>query len=413
MKLRHARRYAALAVLGTLPTLVMAAPAYAATGVTRVGAEIRANAAANRFNNITVSRVGAFFDLVDLGDTMTAGAGCFQVAANRVRCPAAGIARVVVNGDNLRDRIVNTTTATAVFNGGSGDDTLIGGPRNDRLSGNAGNDRLEGRAGDDLLRGGAGNDTMLGEAGNDRAVAEALRDGRDRFDGGAGRDTTDYGLRLIPVTVTLNGVANDGSAPEFDNNLANVENATGGRGGDQLTGNASGNTLQGGAGADRLTGLGGNDGLIGGAGNDRAVANALRDGRDSFNGGAGTDTADYSARVIAVTVTLDGVANDGSAPEGDNVQGSVENVIGGRVGDRITGNAAANRLEGRGGNDVLFGRGGRDTLIGGAGNDRIFGEAGADLLQAVDLRRDPVVNGGSGTDDCNTDAVDTRISCEL
>ncbi|MEU4690385.1 calcium-binding protein [Actinoplanes sp. NPDC023714] len=403
MRKRHAGRFAVLAVLGAVPTLALTAPAYAATGVTRAGAQITANAANNRANNITITRVGAFFQFRDLGDTMTAGPGCFQFGANAVRCAAAGVTRLAVNAGNRDDRVTNTTTTTGVFNGGAGIDRLVGGPRND------------------ILRGGLGNDSLIGNGGNDRSVAEPGRDGRDTFNGGAGRDTADYGLRTIAVNVTLNGVANDGSAPEFDNNLTNVENAIGGRGNDRLTGNAASNVLEGQAGTDTMSGLAGNDRLIGGfgtdtlfggAGADTAVALALRDGRDTFNGGAGTDTTDYSARGIAVNVTLNGVANDGSAPEFDNNQANVENAIGGRAGDRLTGNAAANRLDGRAGNDVLFGAGGRDTLIGGLGNDQFFGQAGADLLQAVDRQRDPVVNGGAGSDDCNTDAVDTRISCE-
>ena len=412
MKLRQSGRIAVLAVLGTVPTLLLSTPAQAATGVSRAGTQITAIAGNNRANNITVSRVGASFVLRDLGDTMTAGAGCFQQAANAVRCPAAGVTRLVINTGNLNDRINNTTTTAGVLGGGSGNDTLIGGARND------------------VLRGGLGNDTLLGNGGNDSAVAETSRDGRDTFNGGPGVDTADYGFRNITVNVTLNGVANDGSAPEFDNNLANVENAVGGRANDRLTGNALSNALDGRVGNDTLSGLGGNDRLtggfgndvlIGGAGNDTAVALQFRDGRDTFNGGVGTDTTDYSARGIAVNVTLDAIADDGSAPEFDNNLANVENAVGGRAGDRLTGNVAANSLRGLGGNDRLVGAGGNDTalggagndtLIGGAGNDTMLGQAGSDLLLAVDARRD-VVNGGAAIDDCNTDAIDVRTGCEL
>jgi Ca2+-binding RTX toxin-like protein len=403
MKLRHAGRIAALAVLGTVPTVLLAAPAHAATGVTKIGAQITANAANNRANNIAITRVGANFVLRDLGDTMTAGVGCVQLAANAVRCPAAGVARLAVNTGNLNDRVTNLTPTSGVFNGGAGNDTLIGGPGNDNL------------------RGGLGDDTMLGNNGNDTSVAETARDGRDTFNGGLGRDTADYGFRIIPVNVSLNGVANDGSAPEFDNNLANVENATGGRANDVLTGNAVANVLDGRAGNDTLAGLAGNDTLIsgfgndtllGGLGNDTAVALRLRDGRDTFSGGVGTDTTNYAARAIAVNVTLNGVANDGSAPEFDNNLGDVENAIGGSAGDQLTGNGVRNVLQGRNGNDFLFGGAGPDTLIGGLGNDQMFGQAGNDLLQAVDGQRD-VVNGGVNTDDCNTDAIDLRVSCEI
>lgn len=403
MRMRHAGRIAALAVLGTVPTLVLAAPAYAATGVARVGGQITANAANNRANNITITQVGNQVVLRDLGDTMTAGANCVQLAANAVRCSSVGVTRIVVNTGNLNDRVNNLAPIAGVFNGGLGNDTLIGGPRND------------------TLRGGFGNDTMLGNGGNDSSVAETVRDGRDIFNGGLGRDTADYGLRIIAVNVSLNGVANDGSAPEFDNNLANVENATGGRANDVLTGNAVSNVLDGRTGNDTLNGLAGNDTLIGGfgndtllggLGNDTAVALQFRDGRDTFSGGVGVDTTSYAARNIAVNVTLNGVANDGSAPEFDNNLTNVENAIGGSAGDQLTGNGLTNNLQGRNGNDFLFGAGARDILTGGLGNDQMFGQAGNDLLQAVDGQRD-IVNGGLNTDDCNTDAIDLRVSCEI
>jgi Ca2+-binding RTX toxin-like protein len=48
---------------------------------------------------------------------------------------------------------------------------------------------------------------------------------------------------------------------------------------------------------------------------------------------------------------------------------SIENVIGGALGDSITGNALDNSLSGGAGNDTLVGGAGTDTLDGGAGTD--------------------------------------------
>jgi Ca2+-binding RTX toxin-like protein len=399
MKLRHPGRLAALAVLGTVPTLLVAAP-----GTALSAPVITTNSGNNQANDITITRSGGSIVFRDAGGTITGGPGCVRPTPNVLRCSAAGVVRLVVNTGNRADRVDNRTAIASTQNGGAGNDRLFGGARNDRLVGGPGDDLLQGRAGDD---------TLLGEAGNDTALAERLRDGRDTFSGGAGRDTTNYGQRVIPVNVTLNGVPNDGPVPEFDNNLADVENAVGGRASDQLTGNAAGNTLTGGAGNDTLRGGLGNDGLIGGAGNDTAVAERLRDGRDTFNGGAGADTANYASRVLAVTVTLDNVANDGSFPEFDNIRNNVENVIGGPARDRLIGSAVANKLEGRNGDDVLRGGNGRDELIGGNGQDSMFGENGNDLLRARDLRRDTAVNGGAGTDRCIRDVIDPRTSCEL
>jgi serralysin len=58
-----------------------------------------------------------------------------------------------------------------------------------------------------------------------------------------------------------------------------IENAIGGQGADQITGNSAANALTGGQGADRLSGLDGDDTLRGGGGNDTLAGNA---GRDSF-----------------------------------------------------------------------------------------------------------------------------------
>jgi Ca2+-binding RTX toxin-like protein len=64
-----------------------------------------------------------------------------------------------------------------------------------------------------------------------------------------------------------------------------IEDATGGRGRDTITGNAAGNRLTGNGGNDRLTGQGGDDSLLGGAGADRLNGGG-GDDRMSGNGGA-------------------------------------------------------------------------------------------------------------------------------
>ena len=74
-----------------------------------------------------------------------------------------------------------------------------------------------------------------------------------------------------------------------------------------------------------------------------------------------------------------------------------ELMLGTEGPDRIVGTAKADMIKARGGNDRIKGRGGRDRLSGGRGSDR---------LNAVDGRRDRVVNGGPGKDICRVDAVD-------
>src|SRR5437016_4799448 len=130
--------------------------------------------------------------------------------------------------------------------------------------------------------------------------------------------------------------------------------------------------LDGGAGNDTITGGAANDTLIGGPGS------------DILKGGAKSDTVDYSASRANLTITMDGIANDGAANERDNVGTDVENVIGGSGNDKITGSAAANVLRGGAGNDTLIGGAGDDDLYGDLGNDILTGNAGADWLVGGD-----------------------------
>ena len=142
--------------------------------------------------------------------------------------------------------------------------------------------------------------------------------------------------------------------------------------------------LHGGPGADTLIGGESGDSLFGYRGNDLLRP---RMGKDTADGGAGTDEASYSDRLIGrLNISLDGAANDGYAGEEDNVK-AIENVTGGSTFDVITGNAGANKLTGGPGKDELYGQGGVDGLFGGAGDDTMDGGQGDDLE-----------NGGAGSD---------------
>jgi hypothetical protein len=143
----------------------------------------------------------------------------------------------------------------------------------------------------------------------------------------------------------------------------------------------------------------GNDTLRGGDSNDFFVMEA---GSDTYVGGDGFDDIAIFADV-ATTVTLDGVANDGAAGEGDNVSADVEDVGTFQIQPvTITGSAAANDL--RGGD-------GADTVDGGAGNDTLFGGSGNDTLRARDGFADRV-SCDEGTDTAVVDTLDTVSGCE-
>lgn len=152
----------------------------------------------------------------------------------------------------------------------------------------------------------------------------------------------------------------------------------GNNGNDILRGGLGNDTLIGGAGSDKLYGEGGDDTLRGDAGADR------------FDGGSGTDTVTYAAVTGATgaTMSLDGSAGSAGAAAGDSFF-AIENIIGSKENDSITGNNRANILTGGAGNDSLAGQGGADRLLGGDGDDT--------LVPGADTAAD-IVAGGEGTD---------------
>ena len=327
---------------------------------------------------------------------------------------------------------------TPTISGTSGNDTIVGTSGNDVIDAGGGADRVYGRGGDDWICGGYGNDVIYGDEGNDILRSEVgddvsyggfgndsladrdtsdidccTADTADVFDGGEGTDTVSYGDRTSSVTVTIDGVADDGASGEHDNVRTTVENVSGGWRDDVLRGSNGPNVLWGGNdGNDQLSGLGGNDilrdtnsygadtdSLWGGDGDD--FFEGTGPGSDRFSGDDGSDTVTYASRTTPVSVTTnDGIANDGSPGEGDYVQGNVENVIGGSGNDLLRGYINANRLEGGAGNDRLEGHLGNDMLLGGSGDDHLNGSDGDDTLNggAGGTADGDVLAGGAGVD---------------
>ncbi len=109
--------------------------------------------------------------------------------------------------------------------------------------------------------------------------------------------------------------------------------------------------------------------LTGGPGADRLDAT-----------GALTASVSYADHTEAVTVRLNGLADDGAAGEGDNVLGPVTGLTGGSGNDLLEAGPAGSGLSGGGGDDTLVGSPERDTLNGGDGDDELFGNAGNDYL---------------------------------
>ena len=225
-------------------------------------------------------------------------------------------------------------------------DTLIGNAVANRLVGAGGDDKLLGGGGDDLLEGGAGNDLMVGGAG------------ADTFAGGSGTDTVSYAQDPLPVTVSVDGQANDGAAGEHDSIGFDVETVIGGNGDDMLDGGDDPHTLIGGPGDDVLVGGNTDDTLSGGAGNDRLAGGG---GNDTLQGGAGNDQLD-----------------------------------GGEGNDTLNGDAGDDTLDGGQGNDTLDGGPGDDTLRGGPDNDVMTGGPGHDVFSCASGSSDHITDAGSG-----------------
>ncbi|MGF7151060.1 Ca2+-binding RTX toxin-like protein [Sphingomonas zeicaulis] len=140
----------------------------------------------------------------------------------------------------------------------------------------------------------------------------------------------------------------------------------GGSGNDRFTGGVGADTAQGLDGDDWLDGAGGNDILNGGRGDDLLIGGA---GDDQLDGGAGVDTASYETAASAVRVNLAVIGTNVSGGAGRDRLTAIENLIGSRFADTLTGDAGRNVLDGNGGNDLLNGGGGNDLLNGGAGID--------------------------------------------
>ncbi|WP_210490815.1 M10 family metallopeptidase [Microvirga antarctica] len=110
---------------------------------------------------------------------------------------------------------------------------------------------------------------------------------------------------------------------------------------------------------------------------------------------AGNDTITGAGSGVGVTIDLRGATlrpgdehAGGFISQAKGIAGGftiahrvrIENAIGSKLKDVLTGNAVANKLLGHAGSDTLEGFGGNDYLDGGAGSDRLSGGFGADTF---------------------------------
>lgn len=268
------------------------------------------------------------------------------------------------------------------------------------LNGLAGNDQLLGSSGDDQLFGGDGNDQLTGSTGNDQLFGEdgddtlSDDDGVNTIDGGAGTDTFYSSNNSVIVNLTTE-IVTFPDDPDRTDTLLSIENVLLLNGtNDIVTGNAADNVLSSGAGDDQLYGKGGNDTLNGGSDS------------DILDGGAGEDTVTYENDDGSAVVDLStGIAtitdNFGTATD---TLTSVENVIGGRGNDTITGDDKSNILNGYGVSiddsnqiDTLIGKDGTDYFVlgGSWGVSYVESGVGHGLIQDWNYLRDYIQTSGT------------------
>ncbi len=208
--------------------------------------------------------------------------------------------------------------------------------------------RLDGHDGDDILEGRDGSDTLLGGRGSDRLAGGT---GDDTLDGGTGFDWADYAeaARAISADLLAGTATGEGS-----DRLAGIEGLIGSVRSDMLAGDGKANRIAGGAGDDTLIGGEGDDVLSGGE--DGAAGNAQ----------SGNDTVSYARAAEGVKADL----GKGTATgEGSDRLFAIDNLIGSRFDDVLTGDSGPNTLNGGDGNDLLAGGAGNDSLVGGKGSD--------------------------------------------
>ena len=299
--------------------------------------------------------------------------------------------------------------------GGAGADTLTGNQAPNILRGGGGSDLIDGGAGIDQLVGGAGNDTLEGGSGD------------DLLDGGSGIDTASYALAAAGVTVNLGLTSAQNTGAAGTDTLSGIENLTGSSFADVLTGDDQANLIRGGAGNDTLRGGSGADTIVLGSGQNQVYGDADDDTfllttvsfglpDSTIDGGAGTDTLDYSVAASSLFFQTTNGSLPGIVTVGDNVVSNVEKFLGGSGGDIFSFVYFGRSVEvwGQGGDDQFSATSSADIFHGGEGNDRLdggggdslFGDAGDDLFWVSGAFGAPpssgVISGGAGVDTLQT-----------
>ncbi|MBQ0933105.1 beta strand repeat-containing protein [Ideonella alba] len=283
-----------------------------------------------------VAGAGLYSYLLSGNDTISGGLRQMGFAGNDVMQPSTKLGGMVCDGGDGSDTAENATST------GMAASLLT------QRMGLPGSQYYVTLVNIEHLRGGYGSDTLTGNAGD------------NRLDGNLGIDTVSYDGVTTAVNVNLaTGVATGHGR----DTLVGIENITGTRQADVLTGDGLGNVLNGGLGADTMSG---------GLGNDTYIVDASDVVTEAAN--AGIDTL-----VVATDWTL-------SRPNIENLQ-----LTGAAL--RGTGDAGANRITGNDLANVLDGKAGVDTLVGGKGNDSYLVDVSGDIvIEALNEGTDTVTS---------------------
>lgn len=268
----------------------------------KVGGETRINTTTNgsqEFSSITTLADGGYLITWESYDAYDNPEIFSQ------RFDASGQKLSDLNGDSTANNLTWTGTNSVIINGYAGNDALKGGTANDHLNGGDGNDIMNGGGGADFLTGGSGSDYYYVDNVGDRVIEAS----------GSGNDTVASYLS----SYTLGANIENGSI--LSSSAAN------------LTGNSLANTLTAGA------------------------------GNNVINGGTGIDTASYASALSGVSINLGITTSQATGGSGSDQLLGIENLLGSKYSDSLTGNIAANVLNGGAGSDTLTGGGGADRFV--------------------------------------------------
>jgi Ca2+-binding RTX toxin-like protein len=273
----------------------------------------------------------------------------------------------IFGGDG--DDHINGGAGNDVIFGGYGDDVIFGGAGNDMLSGGWGNDRLFGGPGNDILLGDADNDVLFGDDGNDVLLGDigddTIYDGQDSdhvdggqdndtvvasadgdndlFDGGNDVDRIDYSASQTNITFDLCASTITGDDIGSDQ-IANFETYVGGAADDTFIADAQSTTLQ--TVADDQPETPSDEE------SDDDAAETAGQPVETFIGGAGFDTLDYSDAQNSITINVATGEATGEDIGNDNFEG-IEHFVGGNGNDNFIVGEGSVTLDGKSGDDMF------------------------------------------------------------